>query len=188
MDANIREAEARLLDCERRDQEANEAHQKAAVEAQSVKSQLDESDDEELDDEIMLQFKAQHQQQIALVEAALREKAQASKEATQAKLAAQEELESLRSQQKMALFASNLEKLVLEETAIVDKGLQAHKGEERVILEGARQKMADWTKEKESLDAELHRAQLKVTMAEDNLNATRSLVECLGSSAFKREM
>lgn len=184
METKIREAEACLLDCERRDQEATEAHQKATIAAQHVKSQLDDSGDGEMDDEIMQQFKVQHQQQIALVEATLQERAQASKEATQAKIAAQEEVESLRKQQEMAHFASNLEKLVLEEIAIVDKGLRAHKDKEHDILEGAKQKMADWTKEKENLGAELHRTQLKVTMAEDSLKSTNSLVESLWASAL----
>jgi len=76
--------------------------------------------------------------------------------------------------------AQPIQKLVCEELAILDERCQAHKQKETTIVQHQRRKMSEWTKEKELMSADIHRAQLQVAVAEKEARASEKLGKSIG--------
>jgi len=121
----------------------------------------------------------------------LQEKEEANKAASAALAAAKQELQQIGENEKNApLKVVPIEKLVREELAIVDAGLAIHQEQGSVILEAAKKKASDWSREKEELSADIHRAQLQIQVAKQDVVATREVTKTLkaGEKAAKTKL
>lgn len=107
------------------------------------------------------------------------EKRKASQAAAAALAASKKELVALRAQQRATpLSTHSIEKLVCDEMAIVESELQASIDKERGIIAEAKERMTEWTQLKSAWSADLHQAGLEVSMAEQNIQATKALAWC----------
>lgn len=70
-------------------------------------------------------------------------------------------------------------RLVREELDVVDAAAQSHTDMETEILAKAQENVSQWSEERETLEADLHRAQLQLAVAEETLQATKSLAQTM---------
>jgi hypothetical protein len=101
-----------------------------------------------------------------------------SEVAAAALVAAQQELASL--QEKQRVTPHPIKRLVRDELAMVNAELQSRKDRESVSLADAQQQMSEWMKQRETLSADLHRMELEVNVAQQNVQATKAMARsCL---------
>jgi hypothetical protein len=111
------------------------------------------------------------------LEQAAEEMGKASEAAAAALVDAKAEHASLQEKQKATPYP--VTSLVHEELAMVNVELQTCKDRESASLAEAQQKMADWMKHRESLCADLHRTELEVRVAQQNVHATKAMTKSL---------
>merc|ERR1712166_732224 len=118
---------------------------------------------------------------IEPLERVAQDKKNDAKTAAAAAKAARGELDALRAQQKSTFFPA--ETLVKQEIAAIDENLASHKDKEGIIMAEVKQKVAAWMAEKETLGADLHRAQLLATAAESEVASNKMLAKSLAEAA-----
>lgn len=117
------------------------------------------------------------------LEQVAQEREAVSKAAASTAAAAKEELEDLEARQKASpKRAEPLEKLIRDELQIVDAGLKVRIDKEITIMSELHERKQEWTKQSESLGADLHRAQLQSTVAAEGIKATNELTKSLRAS------
>jgi len=172
----VKSAEARYADRERYAQSAADAYKDLIAETESASKEL-ENLWPEPDDELGNLRRAALEARLRDMKEVVHEKEAASKAAADASAAAQEELRELESRQESArLGGKPIEKLVKEELNTVSTRENAHNDKKATVLAEASERRAAWTKEKETLEADLHRAQLQATVAEEGANIASGLV------------
>jgi hypothetical protein len=112
---------------------------------------------------------------IKNLEQAAQETGKASEVAAAALVDAKTEHTSLQEKQRATPYP--VTSLVQEELAKVNVDLQTCKDRESVSLAEAKQKMADWMKQRETLCADLHRTELEVHVAQQNVEATKAMAK-----------
>jgi len=119
------------------------------------------------------------------LEDAAQESKIASEAAAAASAAAKQELSALQAQQRSTSEPiHSVEQLVREEVDLVNTALQTRKENEKIILEQAQQRRADWNQQEVQLNAELHRVGLEVQVAKQNVQASKDLAKTFLSSNF----
>merc|ERR1712166_114724 len=118
---------------------------------------------------------------IEPLERVAQDKKNDAKTAASAAKAARGELDALRAQQKSTFCPA--EALVKQEIAAVDENLASHKDKEGTIMAEVKQKVAAWMAEKETLGADLHRAQLLASAAESEVASNKMLAKSLAEAA-----
>jgi len=103
-----------------------------------------------------------------------------AKNAATAAKTARGELDALRAQMKSTFCPAEM--LVKQEIAFVDAGLADHKDKEGAIMAEVKQKVAAWMAEKETLGADLHRAQLLAAAAEADVVSNKVLAKSLAEA------
>merc|ERR1719453_1871165 len=117
------------------------------------------------------------------MEHVLQAKEEAAKVAYVTLTAAKQELQAIAEKKEAApRKVKPVAELVLGELAIVDAGLVIHQEQASSILEAGKTKASDWSNEKEALLADIHRAQLQVQMAEQNVVATKEVTKTLNAA------
>jgi len=117
------------------------------------------------------------------LEQAAQEKKNKAKDAASAAKNARGELDALQAQMKSTFCPAEM--LVKQEMALVDAGLADHREKEGAIMEEVKQKVAAWMVEKESLGADLHRAQLMAAAAEADVVSNKVLAKSLAEAQQK---
>lgn len=95
---------------------------------------------------------------------------------------AREELAALEAEHQARSSATPVVRLVRAELAIVDECLKAHQEKEREMLDKVKLLSESWTSQKVALEADLHRACLKVATCEAEVNAAASISETFKST------
>lgn len=180
MDLLVTSAAARLADHERNAKDAADAHNEVVAAFEAAKQELENTsslpDDDSSNEAQMLSSNNCHLR--AALEARLndlkvvaQEKETASMAASAAAVAAKEELQDLESRHESARIAAQpLKKIIHEELRIIEHWLKIHEERQTAIMAEAGERKASWTKEKEVLGADLHRAQLQAAVAEEGVN------------------
>jgi len=73
--------------------------------------------------------------------------------------------------------------LIRNELVSVDGRLQHRKEREGSILAEAKRRTSEWVKEKKTLDAEMHRTELQITVAEGDVRASENLAKLVGKKS-----
>jgi hypothetical protein len=196
----VKSSESRLADREKQAKEALDAHKAALAAAAGAEEELvkaqaadnsakqdADSDSEAEEDQSMAERKATMESLEARafdLQHVVYEKKKASSAAAAALNAATDELAALKTSQKEARAAAAparpIEEVVREELATSNKGLQVRREKEGSILQEAQLKMAEWLQQKERLVADLHRAELEVDVAKEDVQATKDLAKTFG--------
>jgi len=188
-DMLVKSAEARLADHERNAKDAADAHNEVVAAFEAAKQELENNsslpDDDSSNDALMMASNGRHLR--AVLEARLNDlkvvahdKETASLAASAAAAAAKEELQGLKSRHESAQIAAQpLKKIIREELRIIGQWLKVHCERQSAILAEAGERKAAWTKEKDLLSADLHRAQLQAAVAEEGVNVASGLAKTL---------
>jgi chromosome segregation ATPase len=120
---------------------------------------------------------------IELLERVAQDKKNDAKTVASAAKAARGELDALRAQQKSTFCPA--ETLVKQEVAAVDEALASHRDKEGAIMTEVKEKVAAWMAEKESVGADLHRAQLLASAAESEVASNKMLAKSLAEAQKK---
>jgi hypothetical protein len=196
----VKSSESRLADREKQAKEAQDAHKAALVAAEGAKEDFAEAQaaDNSAKQDADSDSEAEEDPAIAEREATMEslearandlqhvadEKKKASSAAAAALKAATDELAALKTSQKEGRAAAAptrpIDEMVREELATSSKGLQVRRDKEGSILQEAQLKMAEWLQQKECLGADLHRAELEVAVAKENVQATKDLAKTFG--------
>jgi hypothetical protein len=180
MDVLVKSAAARHADHERNAKRAVDAHNEVLAAFEAAKQELDTSWPSSDDSMLGNVRRAALEARLSDLKEVTQEKEAASTAASAAMAAGKEELRELECRQESARIAAQpLEKFIREELRIVRTWLEARLDEETAILAAASERKVTWTKEKETLDANLHRAQLQAAVAEEGLNIASGLVQTL---------
>jgi len=185
MEMLVKSGKARFNDHQRNANNAVEAHTEAVAQLDATKKELDaikpkeEQEVDETDEQrATLEARLKDLQQVA------QEKQAASKAAAATAEAAQVELKDLEAQQQaMPKGGVSLIQLLRDEFQITDESLKARQDAEAKVLAEFKEENARWMKEKEALGADLHRAQLQATVAEEGVSAAKALGKQLGGKA-----
>jgi len=182
----------RLKDREQCAKDSETAHKEAVHALEAAHEQLhkwrktsdaadNESDDEMADGNLTNKVSFIDEQPEARLEAritdlqqAVEEKAANKKADAEALEAARLELEDLE-KQRQALPAVSLEKLIAMELKLTKDIYNAHTEKERKVLEDARNRALAWAEERETLHANLHRTDLQIKVAKEDVAATKKL-------------
>eukprot|EP00746_Dinoflagellata_sp_MGD_P164386 gnl/MRDRNA2_/MRDRNA2_92981_c0_seq1.p1 gnl/MRDRNA2_/MRDRNA2_92981_c0~~gnl/MRDRNA2_/MRDRNA2_92981_c0_seq1.p1 ORF type:complete len:808 (-),score=269.04 gnl/MRDRNA2_/MRDRNA2_92981_c0_seq1:387-2810(-) len=124
------------------------------------------------------QPEARLEARVADLEQVVEEKAAKKKADAEAVEAARLELEALETQRR-ALPAVSLEKLIAMELKLTTDFYDAHKEKETKVLEEARKRALAWADERETLYANLHRTDLQIKVAKEDVAATKKLQQTL---------
>jgi len=197
----------RLKDREQCAQEAEAAHKEAVDALNVAREQLqrwklanvnDEADEYERADEESLksqgsetgdsahargtftdeQPQARLEARIADLELVAQEKEVDRNSTAGAVEAARSELEALEMQRR-ALPVVSLEKLMAMELKLTEDYYNAHKEKETQVLEEANKRALAWAEERETLNANLHRTDLQIKVAAEDVAATKKLQQTL---------
>jgi len=194
---------ARCTDHEKNVQNSVRACKEAAMAVEGAQRELaaiapardkdDDHDDDDDDDEVVEgdEQRAALEAVVKDLEHVLQEKEDAKKAASAALDAAKQELQTIQEKKRLAPRKDMpIEKLLRNELAIVDRGLAIHQEQGSVILEAAKKKASDWSREKEELSADIHRAQLQIQVAKQDVVATREVTKTLkaGEKAAKTKL
>jgi hypothetical protein len=196
----------RLKDREQLAQEAEAAHKQALEELESARKQLQQwksgdssrktqyfyNDDSEEDEKKSQnsgiqayqgtladeQPEARLEARIADLEQMVQEKEANKQVHVEAAKAARAEFEALE-QQRRALPSVSLEKLISMELKLTMSFYSSHKDKETAVLAEAHNRALAWAEERESLHANLHRTDLQIKVATEDVAATKKLQETL---------
>lgn len=183
-------SESRHADCEKQAEEAQNAHKQAVIAVDAAKDEFaaaqaaDETASEISEEEASV---AERKAKLGTLEARVNdlqhvadEKKNASFAAVEALKAATHELVQLKQSAKAAAAPIRpIEAMVREELATTNKGLQVRRDKENDILDDAHKKTTEWLKHKETLGADIHRAELEVAVAKQSVQATKDLATAM---------
>jgi len=192
MDFLVKSAAARLVDHERNAKDASDAHIEVQAALEAAKQELENLPLQGESDTEMMSSNACHQR-IALeawlndLEVMTHEKETASVAASSAAAAAKNELQDLESRHESSrIVARPLKEIIREELDIVETWLRVHHERGTAIMAEVGVREVAWTKEKETLGADLHRAQLQAIVAEEAVNVASGLANTLRSNKSER--
>jgi len=120
---------------------------------------------------------------IEPLELVMQDKKNTAKAAAAESKGAKEQLEALRAQQRATFCPAFV--LVKQEIDLVDSSLASHRDREGEIMAEVREKVAAWMAQKETLGADLHRAQLLATAAEADVASNKVLAKSLADANKK---
>jgi hypothetical protein len=197
----VKSAAARLADHEKNAKGVADAHKEVLAAFEAAKQELDKSwpsQDDGEDDGVEnpnLAARAALEARISDLKEVAQEKEAASTAAFAQCAAAKEELRELESRQGSAGVAQkgcatargSIEKLIREEVQIVGTWLKARQDQEAAILAENSERMTAWMKEKEALDADLHRAQLQAAVAEEGVIIASDLAKSMSEDALSTQ-
>jgi len=188
MDFLVKSAAARLVDHERNAKDASDAHIEVQAALEAAKQELENLPLQGESDTEMMSSNACHQR-IALeawlndLEVMTHEKETASVAASSAAAAAKNELQDLESRHESSrIVARPLKEIIREELNIVETWLMVHHDRGTAIVAEVGVRKLAWTKEKEALGADLHRAQLQAIVAEEAVSVASGLANTLRSN------
>jgi len=171
-----------------------DAHSDALAASEEAKEELDNMPllgDIDQDTETMssnTHLRAAFEARLNDLNVVAQEKETASRAAIAAAAAAKEELQDLESRHASSRIAQRpLKQIIREELDILEACLKGHEECGTAIMAEAREIKVAWTKENETLGADLHRAQLQAALAEEGVNIASGLAKSLRTDKAEKD-
>merc|ERR1712232_1393532 len=184
----VKSAAARLADHERNAKDAADAHRQVVASLEAAMQEMENlsslPDEVEHDAQMMssnsCHLRAALEARLNDLKVVAQEKEAASVAASAAAAAAKQELQDLESQaESIRIAAQPLKKIIREELGVIEHWLKVHEERGTVIMAEVAEREAFWTKDKEALGADLHRAQLQAAVAEEGVKVASGLAKGL---------